>query len=102
MNAFENQKGPRKLEKIKRTSSIINYIQGKNMLTNNMENMKKYPHVLYYSFSFQFRDFLVFFALLGIVKDEFLIPLWHCVKMFVHVFCGFLLIYMKKVVYMES
>ena len=26
LNAFKNQKGPRQLEKIKRTSSIINYI----------------------------------------------------------------------------
>ena len=78
------------------------------------QNMKLrwYPHVLYYSFSFQFRGFLVFFALLGIVEDDFhtrhvskqknqrsamncqikeeggLIPLWHCVKMVVHVFCG--------------
>ena len=79
--------------------------------TQNMK-LRWYPHVLYYSFSFQFREFLVFFALLGIVEDDFhtrhvskqknqrsamncqikkeggLIPLWHCVKMVVHVFCG--------------
>ena len=79
--------------------------------TQNMK-LRWYPHVLYYSFSFHFREFLVFFALLGIVEDEFhtrrvskqknqrsamncqikkeggLIPLWHCVKMVAHVFCG--------------
>ena len=68
--------------------------------------------MLYYSFSLQFRHFLVFFALLGIVDDVLysrcvceqknqrsalnwqikkeggLIPLCHCVKLVVQVFCG--------------
>ena len=68
--------------------------------------------MLYYSFSLQFHHFLVFFALLGIVDDVLnascvskqknqrsaincqikkeggLIPLCHCVKMVVQVFCG--------------